>query len=125
MTDFKQEHPEGSILTMHQLSLYFQATTTRVWARPGQTPTVRVATQRDHGHFDGALDVCSGHESALTLPRQSGEITCHFLNHLQSIYLGQTLLILWEGSHQMAPRRARAGLSAPASEYSGFAFPTG
>jgi transposase len=78
------------------MSLYFQATTTRVWARRGQTPTVRVATQRDYVHFYGALDVCSGHESALTLPKQSGEMTCHFLDHLQSIYPGRALLILWD-----------------------------
>lgn len=78
------------------MSLYFQATTTRVWARRGQTPTVRVAAQRDHQHFYGALDVCSGHEVALTLPKQSGEMTCHFLDHLQSIYPGRALLILWD-----------------------------
>jgi transposase len=81
---------------MDQMSLYFQATTTRVWSRRGQTPTVRVATQRDHVHFYGALDVCSGHESALILPKQSGEMTCHFLDHLQSIYPGRALLILWD-----------------------------
>jgi transposase len=78
------------------MSLYFQATTTRVWARRGQTPTMRVATQRDHQHFYGALDVCSGHECALTLTKQSGEMTCHFLDHLQSIYPGRALLILWD-----------------------------
>jgi transposase len=81
---------------MDQMSLYFQATTTRVWARRGQTPSVRVATQRDHQHFYGALDVCSGHESALTLPKQSGEMTCHFLDHLQAIYPGRALFILWD-----------------------------
>jgi transposase len=84
------------ILAVDQMSLYFQATTTHVWARRGQTPTVRVATQRDHVHFYGALDVCSGHESALTLPKQSGEMTCHFLDHLQSIYPGRALFILWD-----------------------------
>jgi transposase len=83
-------------MAMDQMSLYFQATTTRVWARRGQTPTIRVATQRDHAHFYGALNVCSGQESALTLPKQSGEMTCHFLDHLQSIYPGRALLILWD-----------------------------
>jgi transposase len=96
LTDFKQEHPAGVILTVDQMSLYFQATTTRVWARRGQTPTLRVATQRDHVHFYGALDVCSGHESALRLPKQSGEMTCHFLDHLLSIYPGRALFILWD-----------------------------
>lgn len=78
------------------MSLYFQATTTRVWARRGQTPTVRVATQRDHVHFYGALNVCSGQESALTLPKQSGEMTCHFLDHLQAVYPRRALFILWD-----------------------------
>ena len=84
------------ILALDQMSLYFQATTTRVWARRGQTPMVRVATQRDHVHFYGALNVCSGQESALTLPKQSGEMTCHFLDHLQTIYPQRPLLILWD-----------------------------
>lgn len=47
-------------------------------------------------HFYGVLDVGSGQKSALTLPKQSGEMTCHFLDHLQSIYLGRALLILWD-----------------------------
>lgn len=81
---------------MDQMSLYFQATTTRVWARRGQTPTVRVATQRDHVHFYGAVNVGSGHESVLTLPKQSGAMTCHFLDHLQAVYPGRALFILWD-----------------------------
>lgn len=56
---------------MDQMSLYFQATNTRVWARRGQTPAVWVSTQRDYVHFYGAVDVFSGQESALTLPKQS------------------------------------------------------
>jgi len=96
MTDFLQDYPDGVILAMDQMSLYFQATLTRVWARRGQTPTIRVATQRDHVHFYGALNVRNGHEVALTLPRQTGELTCHFLNHLQACYPGRALLILWD-----------------------------
>lgn len=96
MTDFKQDHPAGVILAIDQLSLYFQATTTRVWARRGQTPTLRVATQRDYVHFYGALDVCSGHEIALTLPKQSSELTCHLLEHLQTVYPERALFILWD-----------------------------
>lgn len=96
MTDFLQEHPDGVILALDQMSLYFQATLTRVWARRGQTPTLRVATQRDHVHFYGALNVRNGHEIALPLPKQTGELTCHFLDHLQACYPGRELLILWD-----------------------------
>jgi len=93
------------------MSLYFQATTTRVWARRGQTPTVRVATQRDHQHFYGALDVCSGYECALPLPKQSSEMTCHFLDHLQSVYPGRALLILWDRAKWHKGRVVRDYLS--------------
>jgi transposase len=93
---------------MDQMSLYFQATTTRGRARRGQTPTVRVATQRDRAHFYGALNVGSGQESALTLPKQSGEMTCHFLDHLPAVYPGRALFILWDRAkwHQGAVVRA-------------------
>lgn len=50
MTDFLQAHPHGVILAMDQMSLYFQATLTRVWAPVGQTPIVAVHPQRDHVH---------------------------------------------------------------------------
>jgi len=91
-----QDRPDGIILAVDQMSLYFQATMTRVWARRGQTPTIRVATQRDYVHFYGALNVCSGHEIALTLPKQSGEMTCHFLDQVQACYPDRPLLILWD-----------------------------
>jgi hypothetical protein len=56
VTDLLQDHSNLAILTMDQMSLYFQATLTRVWALKGQTPIVRVTPQRDHVHFYGALD---------------------------------------------------------------------
>jgi transposase len=96
VTDFLQAYPDGVLLAMDQMSLYFQATTTHVWAKRGQTPTLRVATQRDHVHFYGALNVKTGHEIALTLPKQTGEFTCHFLDHLHACYPGRMLLILWD-----------------------------
>ncbi len=36
---------------MDQMSLYFQATLTRVWAPVGQTPFVRITPERDQVHF--------------------------------------------------------------------------
>jgi hypothetical protein len=47
VTDFLQAYPGGVIMSIDQLSLYFQATLTRVWSRRGQTPIIRVASQRD------------------------------------------------------------------------------
>ncbi len=51
MTDFVQAHPQGIILAMDQMSLYFQATLTRVWSPIGQTPVVHITPNRDHIHF--------------------------------------------------------------------------
>jgi len=65
LTDFLQDHPDGQVIAMDEMSLYFQATTTRIWSPVGQTPIVRLASQRDHIHFYGALNVRSGHQFAL------------------------------------------------------------
>jgi transposase len=67
---------------MDQLSLYFQASLTRVWYPKGQTPIVRVSPQRDHLHFYGALNLVTGQELALSMSALSAESTCHFLCHL-------------------------------------------
>lgn len=82
MIDFRQNHPDGVILALDQMSLYFQATLTRVWSPVGHTPQVRVAAQRQYVNFYGALDVLSGREIALSLPKQNGEMTVHFLKHI-------------------------------------------
>ena len=65
MTDFLQEHPDGIVLALDEMSLYFQASLTRAWSFVGQTPIVAVHPQRDHVHFYGALDLCHGREIAL------------------------------------------------------------
>jgi hypothetical protein len=64
VTDFLQDYPHGVILALDQMSLYFQATWTRVWAPVGQTPIVAVHPQRDHIHFYGALNLRDGREIA-------------------------------------------------------------
>jgi DDE superfamily endonuclease len=96
VTDFLQDFPEGVIVAMDQMSLYFQATTTRVWAHRRQTPTLRVSPQRDHVHFYAGLNVLNGHEMALTLPEQTNDMTVHFLEHVQACYPNRPLLLLWD-----------------------------
>lgn len=96
MTDFLQDYPQGAIVAVDQMSLYFQATTTRVWAPRGQTPTIRITPQRDLVHFYGGLNVLTGHEMALTLPEQTSAMTVHFLEHVQACYPNRPLLILWD-----------------------------
>lgn len=78
------------------MSLYFQATLTRVWNPVGQTPHVRVASQRTYVNFYGALDVLSGQEIALSLPRQTAQMTIHFLQHILACLPGRPILLLWD-----------------------------
>jgi hypothetical protein len=60
VTDLLQVYPNLVLLAMDQMSLYFQATLTHVWAPIGQTPVIRISPQRDQIHFYGALEVRLG-----------------------------------------------------------------
>jgi transposase len=94
VTDFRQDHPDGIILAVDQMSVYLQATLTRVWAPRGHTPVVWVTPQRDMLHFYGALDVIGGREIALSLPKLDGDHTLHFLNHVLHCFPGRAILLL-------------------------------
>ena len=94
MTDFLQDHPDGVILTMDEMSLYFQATLTRVWSIVGQTPIVDVHPQRDHVHCYGALNLRDGREIALSAPEATAEMTTNFLMILLMLYPQPILLLL-------------------------------
>lgn len=96
MTDFLQDHPNGQLVALDEMSLYLQATTTRLWAARGQTPVVRVSGQRDHVHFYGALNLRSGHEFALPRPAMTSVETATFLRDLFACYPDQPLLLLWD-----------------------------
>lgn len=96
MTDFLQDYPDGQILSLDEMGLYFQATTTRVWSPVGQTPLIAVSPQREHVHYYGALNVRLGHEVALPLPEQTSETTAHFLRHLLDCYPAQQILLFWD-----------------------------
>jgi hypothetical protein len=94
VTDFVQDHPTGLILALDQMSAYRQATLTRVWSPIGQTPYVWVTPQRECVHFYGALDVMSGQEVALTLPKLDSDHTLHFLEHILTCFPGRSILLL-------------------------------
>src|SRR5260221_5296763 len=79
---------------MDQMSLYFQATLTRVWSPIGQTPIVRVSPQRDHLHFYGAFDVRGGREIAMTTLEETSLITQNFLIILLSQLSSPPILLL-------------------------------
>ena len=93
MTDFKQDHPQGIIVTMDEMSLYLQATTRRVWYPVGQRPIVRVSPQRDCQHWYGALCLESGHEVALSVLGLDSQTTLHFLSHLLTVFPTQPILL--------------------------------
>ena len=96
MTDFLQAHPNGQIIASDEMSLYFQATTTRLWSVVGQTPIVRVTPQREHRHFYGALNLRNGHQMPLTFSQHNSETTAIFLSHLLFCYPDQPILLLWD-----------------------------
>jgi transposase len=94
VTDWLQAYPNAVILAMDQLSLYFQATLTRVWAARGQTPVVRVNPQRDQVHFYGAVDVRRGRTIAVTAPEQTTDVTADFIRLLLLLFPTQPILLL-------------------------------
>lgn len=96
MTDFLQDHPDGQIIAADEMSLYLQATLTRLWAARGQTPVVRVSGQRDHVHVYGAVNLCNGHEFALPRLAMNSVETAAFLRDLFACYPNQPMLLLWD-----------------------------
>jgi len=76
------------------MSLYFQATLTRVRSPVGQTPIVRMHPQRDHVHFYGALEVRTGREIALPAKEQTSLTTANFLRILLLLFPNPLLLLL-------------------------------
>jgi transposase len=94
VTDLLQQYTDLVILTIDQMSVYFQATLTRVWALTGQTPIVRQHPQRDHIHFYGALELRTGREIALPARMQSSNVTADFIRILLMLFASQHILLL-------------------------------
>lgn len=94
MTDKLQEDLQVAIISLDQMSLYFQATLTRGYAPIGQTPIVRVSPQRDNIHFYGALEVRTGREVAVPALEQTSEVTADFLRLLLMLFSTQAILLL-------------------------------
>jgi transposase len=92
--DFRQSHPDGVIVAMDQMRAYLRASLKRVWYPVGQTPTMRVSPQRDSVAFYGGLEVISGQEIALSLPKMTGANTVHFIEHVMACFPGRHMLLL-------------------------------
>jgi hypothetical protein len=65
LMDLAQTAPETVILAEDEASLYLQATTTAVWAPRGQTPLVRVHSNRNKVSFYGSFNLKLGKRSLL------------------------------------------------------------
>lgn len=96
LTDIAQTAPETVILAQDEASLYLQATTMRVWAAVGQTPVVRVDTQRDMVHFYGCLDLGTGQQTAMRAEKMNSETTVVFLQQVVQQYPDCPILLLWD-----------------------------
>jgi transposase len=94
VTDFLQHHPDGVILALDEMSLYFQATQMRVWSPVGQTPIVRVHPQRESVYFYGALNLRDGREVALPASEANAQMTTNFVMTLLLLYPQPILLLL-------------------------------
>ena len=94
--DSAQTAPETVILAEDEASLYLQATTMRVWALVGQTPCVRVDTQRDMIHFYGCLNLATGEQTAMKAESMNSETTASFLAHVVRRYPDKPILLLWD-----------------------------
>jgi transposase len=94
---FLQTHPDGQVIALVEMSLYFQATKTRVWAAVRQTPVVCVSHSAIMCISYGAVNLRTGHESALPTADMKGEITAAFLRDLLLCYYPtQPILLLWD-----------------------------
>jgi transposase len=94
VTDLLQIHADLVLLALDQMSLYHQATLTRVWAPVGQTPIIRLHSQRNHVHFYGALELRTGREIALPADEQNSLTTASFIRILLLLYPTQHILLL-------------------------------
>lgn len=68
----------------------------RVWAPLGQTPSVRVDTQRDMTHFYGCLNLSTGQQIAMQAQTMNSESTALFLNQVVQRYPDKPILLLWD-----------------------------
>ena len=88
------------ILAEDEASIYLQASDKYVWAPRGQTPIVRVNTNRDCTHIYGSLNLITGKETVMRSQIMNSETTALYLNVLLHTYPDQSILLLWDrGSH--------------------------
>jgi len=94
--DVALDAPETAILAEDEVSLYLQATTMRVWAPVGQTPTVRVHTGRQKTNFYGCLNLKTGREIVMEAETMNAEATAAYLRLIADSIPDGPILLLWD-----------------------------
>lgn len=112
MMDIAQTAPDTIWLAQDEASLYLQATLMRVWAPVGQTPQVRVDTQRDMVHFYGCLNLATGEETAMRAKTMNAETTVRFLQLVCRRYPHKPIVLLWDRATWHGGRTVRNFLAA-------------
>lgn len=94
--DVALDAPQTVILATDEASLYLQATTMRVWAPIGQTPTVRVHTGRQKTNFYGCLNLKTGTEIVMEVETMNAETTTAYLQLIAATIPEGPILLLWD-----------------------------
>lgn len=94
--DVALDAPETVILAEDEVSLYLQATTMRVWAPVGQTPTVRIHTGRQNTNFYGCLNLQAGTEIVMEAETMNSDTTAAYLQLIAAAIPENPILLLWD-----------------------------
>ncbi len=94
--DIAQRPQPTVILAEDEASIYLQASHTHVWSPRGQTPVVRVHTQRDSTHLYGSLNLLTGHETVMRSQKMNSATTGVYLQQVLQAHPDQMILLLWD-----------------------------
>jgi transposase len=94
--DTAQDAPETVILTEDEAWMYLQATTMRVWAACGQTPTVGVDPGRRKAGFYGTLNLHTGQEIVTRTATFNAEVSAQHLQQILDTFPGVPILLFWD-----------------------------
>lgn len=83
-----------------------------VWAPRGQTPSIRVCSQRDKVCFYGTLDLQTGQEIVSRQETMNSIATAAHLEQILAVYPGKPILLLWDRASWHGGAAVRAVLEA-------------
>lgn len=110
--DIAQRAEPTVILAEDEASIYLQASNTHVWAVRGDTPVVRVHTNRDSTHLYGSLNLLTGQETVMRSQVMNSDTTAVYLQHVALAYPNQPILLLWDRAPHHKGNPVRAFLKA-------------